>query len=197
MLKKNPKRERVKKKLRAAKAELAELEGALGRALAENQEAKRSTRRGLKIANADLTRRRRELQGQIAGLNERLKKIPAKIPRRELDPTATIATKGHKKRVLVQDLKVAAHNGLRWLAKQLREVEAPHDEAFAILRALLEQPGTVEVLEDQQLVVRVAPLDTPRYQRPVAALLQRLNERRAPLFGTESPIRFEISEVAR
>ena len=112
----NPERAALREELAEAEDELEEIERGLGRALATNDEARRPTVRGLKIANADLNHARRRALERIAALEDDIARLPAKVRRADLDPDAKLARPKPRRRVFVNALKTLAHNSEKWLA---------------------------------------------------------------------------------
>ena len=187
----NPERKEIKAELAEACRELARCEKALSDALAANEEARRPTVRGFKIANSELFRLHQEAEVRVRVLEEDLAGTPAKVPLTEIDPTAQRATERTQRRLFVNGLKLLVHNAEKWLADRMGP--GPYGQhALPIIRALTNQPGTIR-RERDRLVVEIQPLDTPRYQRHVDQLLQILNDQGATFL--DSGLRLEFRSL--
>jgi len=187
----NPDRIAQRAQIAEVEEELAAIDARIAAALASNEEARRPTVRGFKIAHAALTQEREVTLGILDAMREDLRTMPATVQRCDLDPDAKIATPRPARRVFVTALKLAAHNAERWLAAKLGA--GPYEgHALAILRALFDQAGTIRV-EPHRVCVRVQPLDTPRYQRCVERLFADLNARGCRLLGSDRVIEFSVA----
>ena len=190
----NPERLALRAQLDEAKAALAALDAKLAGAIADNEESRRPSVRGFKIANADLTRPRQVVIDRIEAIRADMKRLPAKVRRASLAPGVEIARPTKRRRVFVNGLKLLVHNSEKWLADRMGP--GPYGlHALPILRALFHQPGEIRFLEDR-VRVSIRPLDTPRYQRCVERLLAELNRRRATFLDSGKVIEFEIAPSA-
>lgn len=187
----NPERTLLKEQLVVARKELAALDEKLAAAVVSNDERRRPTVRGFKIAQADLTYPRKHVLARIAALKEDIARLPAKVSRASLDPEALLARPLPSRRVFVNGLKLLVHNAEKWLADRMGD--GPYRQhALAILRALCDQPGTIRVERDR-VRVEVQPLDSPRYQRCVEHLFAALNAERATMLDSGLPIEFCVA----
>jgi len=191
----NPERTALKENLAEARKELAGLDRRLAAAVAENDERKRPTVRGLKISQADITYPRKYALERIAALEDDIARLPPKVSRVSLDPGATLARPKTVRRVFVNGLKLLVHNIEKWLSDRMGD--GPYRaHALAVLRALCDQPGTIRVGPDR-VQVEVQPLDSPRYQRCVEHLFAALNAEHAPLLDSGLPIEFTAAPADR
>lgn len=189
----NPERIAQRAQIAEAKAELAAVDAKIAAALASNEESRRPTVRGFKIANAELTTERDLLLGMIEAMTVDLAAMPARVPRSDLDPTVQLATPRTARRVFVNGTKLFVYNAEKWLVERMGD--GPYrSHALVILRALCNQPGTIRVGPDR-VVVEVRPLDTPRYQRCVEHLFAALNAEGASLLDSGLPIEFRVAPI--
>ena len=109
-------------------------------------------------------------------LSHRIRGMPAKVPRVELEPEAERAWLKTKNRSLLQPLKYLLANGRRWLLSALGSALAPSDHDWdqtttaRTLEALIRAPGTVRFGTDEVQVT----LDLPLPPQPHARLAQGL-----------------------
>ena len=109
-------------------------------------------------------------------LNHRIRGMPAKVPRVELEPEAERAWLKTKNRSLLQPLKYLRANGRRWLLSALGSALAPSDHDWdqtttaRTLEALIRAPGTVRFGTDEVQVT----LELPLPPQPHARLAQGL-----------------------
>lgn len=191
----NPERCALKEQLVEARKALADHDRKLAAAVVENDERKRPTVRGFKIAQAEITYPRKYALEEIAALEEDLARLPAKVTRLSLDPGAKLAQPKAARRVFVNGLKLLVHNAEKWLSDRMGD--GPYRaHALAILRALCDQPGTIRVGPDR-VQVEVQPLDSPRYQRCVENLFAALNAERAQMLDSGLPIEFTAAPAGR
>lgn len=187
----NPERQALREKLALAERELALIDRELGEAIAENQESRRPTVRGFKIAHGHLNQARKDTLDWIMALREDIARLPAKVRRTDREPEAKIARPKTRRRVFVNALKILAHNAEKWLADRMGP--GPYGaHALPILRALFNQSGRV-ALEQDRVVVEIDPLDTPRYQACVERLFEALNREGALFLDSGKRLELKVS----
>lgn len=108
---------------------------------------------------------------------KRLKEIPARVARIELDPNAKRAFLKTRNRALLLPMKYAAENARRWwidtLASALAPSDAEYDESAVTrtLTALLQAPGTVQIGVHDVCVTLDLQLPPKPHQRLANALV--------------------------
>jgi len=114
---------------------------------------------------------------QKAVVDKKLKGLPAKVPRVQLDADAKRAWLKTKNRSLVQPLKYALANSRRWLLAKLGTALAPSDHEFdqsalsRTLEALIRAPGTVRFGHNHVVVTLELPLPPQPHARLAQGLL--------------------------
>ena len=183
----NPAREAARAKLRAAEAAVASLERAIGAAATSAGDDIASTNRQLRVLEDELATARRELEQATA----RLRAIPAKVARNELDPSATRAEPRLGRRAIQMVCRLLAYNAELDLARSLNAYLEDDDEYRAIARNLLHQPGTI-TYEKTAITVALRAPDSPRIARALAMLCEQLNFDPPRMCGDPRPITYLI-----
>lgn len=186
----NPKRAKLNRQLRAARAKLAEAQAAYGSAAHDNPEAKRPTVRGFKIAHAELGRHVKALRAEVEALEQQRSNVPTRVPLAEIADDARLLDDETK--LITHACRIAAYNTESSLAREL----APHyaracDEARSLLREALNLPGDLH-LADRILHVTLNPASAPRRTRALAALCETLNATQTVYPGTDLTIRYAV-----
>ncbi|HXV62773.1 MAG TPA: transposase [Vicinamibacteria bacterium] len=188
----NPKRKPLEKKMRALRKRIGELEAKLGHAADTNEESRRPTVRGLKIAHGPLRQELAQVREELARLVERRGKLPARVTIAEAtDEQAAMLEVEHKH--FMNAVKMAVYRA----ESSLFQLMAPHyargeDEGRAVIREALRSSGAIEV-EGDELRVTLYPMSAPRHTRAIAALCQQLNDARVRIPGTTLRLRFAVS----
>jgi hypothetical protein len=174
----NPRRKALKERIRMVSGQIQTLEAGLGRALDENAEHQRPTARGLKIAHAPLRRQLAIKRQVLARLENRLRHTPAKIEAAVEKPRSLLR---EDRRLVVNALKLVAHNAERMLARRFNKHYARSQDAFSVFRALLHLPGEVCLLDSTHLEVCLDRPDSAKVADALAALLEEVNQERPRL----------------
>ena len=188
----NPKRKPLDKKIKALRKEIKELEAELGRATDTNEESRRRTVRGLKIAHGELRQKLAEKREEMERLVERRKKLSTRVTIAEAtDDEAVVLAVEHKH--FMNAVKMAVYRAESLLLQRL----GPHyarneDEGRALLREAFNSAGSLK-LENGDLCVTLAPMSAPRRARAIAALCRQLNEAHVRIPGTTLRLRFAVS----
>ncbi len=110
----NSRHKALKAEIRTRTQQLQALEAQLGRALEDNDENRRRTARGVKIAHSQLRREIARKRQALSRLENRLRHTPAKISAQKVDRTRMLLRED--RRLIVNALKLAAANAERMLA---------------------------------------------------------------------------------
>jgi len=189
----NPERTTLDKAIGRWRNKAREFEAQLGRAIDANDETRRVTARGFKIAHATLRQQLAETREQIAKLIERRKHVPKRVPVTETvrdDEQAVVLTVEHKH--FMNIVKMAVYRAETTLYRLLE----PHyrrneQEGRALLREAFRASGSLE-LTDGCLKVTLEPLSAPRRSRALAALCEELNVAATRIPGTSLRLQFDV-----
>ncbi len=184
----NPARATARAERKAAETAVALLERTIGETATSPGEDIAETNRELRRLQDELAKRRVERDQA----KERLKPIPAKLPRNELDPSALRATPRLERRALQMVCRLLAYNAELDLARSLNAYLEDDDEYRAITRNLLHQPGTIAYGPSTITVTLHAP-DAPRVARALGLLCEQLNATPPRLCGDRRPITYRIT----
>ncbi len=169
----NPKRKALKEEVRLLTQQIQTLQAQLGRALEDNDESRRPTARGLKIAHARLRREIAQKRHALARLESRLRHTPAQISAQKADKTRSLLRED--RRLLVNGIKLAACNAERMLARHFDRFYQNPKDAFSIFRGLLQLPGIVRADGPDRLEVLLHRPDSGKVARALEMLLADLN----------------------
>lgn len=188
----NPRRKKLDNEIRALRKQAAELEAELGRAAHANEEARRPTTRGFKIAHAPLRQKLAATLDDIEKLLARRKTMPKRVTIAEAYADEAVLLEVEHKHFM-NSVKMAVYRAetslLRMLDKHYRRNE---DEGRALLREAFQSSGSLEVCNGE-LRVTLAPMTAPRRTKAIAALCRELNEACVDVPGTTLRLRFDVS----
>ncbi len=184
----NPERAQARDELKAAEEAVAVLERAIGIAATSPGADRAETNRELRRLKDELAKRRIERDEA----KERLRPIPAKMPRNELNPSAMRAIPKLHRRALQMVCRLLAYNAELDLARSLNAYLEDDDEYRAITRNLLHQPGTI-AYGSTAITVTLRPPDAPRVARALSLLCDQLNADRPRMRGDRRPITYLIA----
>ena len=188
----NPKRKPFDKNIKALRKEIKELEAELGRAADTNEESRRPTVRGFKIANGPLRQELANKGEELERLVERRKKLPSRVTIGEATGDKAVLLEVEHKH-LMNVVKMAVYRAESLLLRLL----APYyvrsaDEGRALLREAFTSSGSLR-LENGELHVTLAPMSAPRRTLAIAALCEQLNSTHVRIPGTTLRLRFSVS----
>ena len=194
----NPQRIKLDKTIGGWRTKAKGLEAQLGREIDANDEGRRATARGFKIAHATLRRQLAETRDEIAKLIERRKSLPKRVPVTEAvgdDDEAVALTVEHKH--FMNIVKMAVYRAETSLYRLLE----PHyrrnaQEGRALLREAFRASGSLE-FTDGYLKVTLEPLSAPRRSRAIAALCRELNAAATRIPGTSLRLQFAVHSEER
>lgn len=189
----NPKRKALQQQVRACLQRIQALQAQLGGALDHNQESRRATVRGLKIAHARLRREIAQQRQVLARLENRLRHTPGRISAAQVDRTRALLRED--RRLIVNALKIVAANAERMLALRFDQSYQRPQDAFSIFRALLHLPGRVTVPRPDRLEVNLDRPDSEKVACALENLLGDLNREQARLLGNGPVLTFCLSQL--
>ena len=184
----NPNVRKIDKELRAARAGLADIERAIGQELQDNEEARRPSVRGFKIAQAALLREAEQARQKIVQLEARKDRLPTRVP------TSDLVSLKKDRKVITHAIKMAAYQMESDLVGMLAEDYARCvDEGRTLLHAAFQSAGDLE-LRDGELRVTLMPQSSPHRTRAIAKLCQKLTEMGVTFPGTGLRLALAVAE---
>ncbi len=182
----NPEWLRLTRRWKEARAEVARLQGELGKEAAANQEAARPTMRGFKIAHAGLREQLQRAEARVQRLSEQRRKTPQRVPasdRKTLKP---------EKKLIADAIQMAAYQVETELLGMLQDhYERADDEGRTLLHAAFQSPARLEVAE-RELRVTIAAQSSPHRTAALAALCERLDALAIQFPGTHLRLRLAV-----
>ncbi len=189
----NPKRKALKEQVRTLSKQIQCLEAELGRALDGNEEGRRRTTRGFKIAQADLRRRICQQRQALSRLENRLRHTPGQISAQRVGKQRVLLRED--RRLLVNALKLATANAERMLALRFNRVyECPKD-ACSLFRGLLHLPGIVRRAGPDRVEVVLARPDSQKVASALQTLLLELNTEQPRMLAIGPILAFRLADV--
>lgn len=189
----NPKRKALKEQVRAVSKQIQSLEAELGRALDGNDEGRRRTTRGFKIAQADLRRRIAQQRQILSRLENRLRHTPGQISAQRVNKQRVLLRED--RRTLVNALKLVTANAERMMALSFNRVYKCSKDAFSIFRALLQLPGIVRVIDPDHVEVVLEKPDSDKVATALQELLAELTTEQPRMLGTGPNLVFRLADV--
>ncbi|HRY90177.1 MAG TPA: helix-turn-helix domain-containing protein [Rubrivivax sp.] len=191
----NPVWNKVDIKLREARALAAGLSAACGMEAITNDERKRRTMRGFKIANARITAPLYAALRRCARLEAKRSRIPRRVPVAEVVPDGVVIKLATERKHLSNVLKTVAYQAESSLVRGL----APHyrrvvDEGRTLVQTALAAPADIK-LTDSQIQITLAPLSSPHRSQAVAALCRTLNQQDVCFPGTRLRLHYAVAGV--
>lgn len=188
----NPKRTKLDRRIRTLRQEAGKLEAELGRAADANEESRRPTVRGFKIAHGSLRQELAKVREKIDKLIARRRSTPRRVTISEASADQGVQLEVEHKHFM-HAVKMATCRAetslLRLLDKHYRRNE---DEGRALLREAFRSSGSLRV-GGGELCVTLDPMSAPRRTRAIIALCDQLNEDPVRIPGTSLRLRFAVS----
>src|SRR5208337_1040632 len=192
----NPERRTLDKEIRAARVDVARLEGKLGAAAATNAERCRPTMRGFKIAHSKLGKQLRNARAHLSRLLNQRRDAPKRVEVRELNDRALVKLATERKH-LTDIIKMVAYQ----VESDLLALLQPHyarvdQEGRTLLHELFAAAGDIRV-SDSELNITLAPLSSPHRTRAAQALCESLDKTATTFPGSRLRIRFAVRPPPR
>jgi transposase len=182
----NPQWLRLTRRLKEARAEVAQLQSELGKEAAVNDEAARPTMRGFKIAHAKLRGQLQKAEAEVERLLRQRKKVLPRIPASDRKTLKT------EKKLIADTIKMAAYQVETQLLGMLQGHYARADEeGRTLLHAALQSPARLEVA-DGELRVTIVPQSSPHRTAALSALCQQLDALAVRFPGTDLRVRLAV-----
>jgi len=181
----NPERKRLAKQRHQAKAEVTRLRAELGTAAAANEEQRRPTMRGFKVAQARLRGQLEQAELREQALTEQLLALPQRVP------ATGLKTLKKEKKLVVDALKMIAYQVETALLGRLQKHYArTEDEGRTLLHAAFQASAGMEVTETE-LRLTLAAQSSPHRSKALAGLCHELDAERVCYPG--SPLRVRLA----
>jgi hypothetical protein len=183
----NPERKKLAGERKQAKAEVVRLQAELGAEAAANEERRRPTMRGFKVALAELRQRLEQAELREQALVEQLRQLPKRVP------AAGMKTLKNEKKLIVDAIKIIAYQCETALLDQLRVHYArADDEGRTLLHAAFQASAGLEVTETE-LKITIAAQSSPHRSEALAKLCRELDAETANYPGTNLRLRLNVA----
>ena len=165
----NPERKRLAKERQQVQAERTRLRAELGAEVAANEEQRRPTMRGFKVAQAKLCLQLEMVELKEKALTEQLRQLPRRVPAEGLKTLKT------EKKLIVDAIKMIAYQLETALLGRLQKHYArTDDEGRTLLHAAFQASARMEVTETE-LKITIAAQSSPHRSEALARLCQELD----------------------
>lgn len=189
---KNPERAENRGRKKELEQELAQLEHFLAEKLAVSRRREPSKRMVDKIRKAQ--ERAAEIKESIKRLNAQYRQIPKKVPASRLGDSRTREILCQEKKMLVDSLKLLAYNAEEWLLDILAKEYNDSRDFRRVLLLIMKQPGTIQRIDDDCLLIQLDSLHNPRYQRAAEYLCEKINQMKVPAPSGKGTMFFEVQK---
>jgi hypothetical protein len=188
----NPERKKLAAKMNKTREHLEDLTRQYGERALDNQESRRPTMRGFKIANIDLTQELCRATEELARLKQRYDSIPVTVPIRETLKGNKLQQVRVETRRLIHCFRIAAFRA----ESALRELLRPNyprwrQDGRTIIQSMLQSSGDLEV-RPGMLHVILAPQSAPHRSRALARLCEELNALETKYPGSDLVLKFSV-----
>jgi len=182
--------------MRAARADLANIEREFGAAAANNAEHRRPTMRGFKIAHGKLAKQLRKARAHLSRLINQRRDAPKRVQVRELNDRTLVKLVTERKH-LTDIIKMVAYQAESDLLALLRPHYARADqEGRTLLHELFATAGDIRV-SDTEISITLAPLSAPHRTRAAEALCEIIDKTATIFPGSRLRVRFAMHPPRR
>ena len=165
----NPERRDLEKRRSRLKVRLGKLLAELGEEVEGNDETRRRTVRGFKIANAEIRRRIEQATAEMEALTSRISDLPKRVSAEGLRRLK------RDRKLVVDAIKMVAYQQESDLHRRLFGKYARADEeGRALLRAIFQSPARIEVGKEQ-LTVTIARQSSDHRTEVLRQMCDELN----------------------
>jgi prepilin-type processing-associated H-X9-DG protein len=190
----NPKRKEISCERNKIKTEIKELERQYGLEALNNEESKRPTMRGFKIANSAMGRKIEMLQHRELELKALYKEAPAKVPLKTTLNNETIYRLRREKKHLTDLIKMVAYQAETDLLSLIRtDYARVDDEGRTMIQSALMSSGDLKVT-DNELHVILNPLSSPHRSKTIRALCEHMNTTNTMFPGSNLRLIYDVKE---
>lgn len=174
----NPAKKTLKEQIAKLKEGIEFFKSQLGEAVLDPYHAGRTVK-GLKISEG-VAGHLAQMNKELDVLQEEYRRLPAKVPLKELVPEGEVRRLKLEKKILVDTLKMQAYLAEDLLLERLsRHYDDPKD-VHQVLQILARCPARLTV-SDETLIVEFEPPERPKYERALRGLCQELSAERTKL----------------
>jgi prepilin-type processing-associated H-X9-DG protein len=189
----NPAWKELDREVKAARLALGKLEKEFGIAAIDNNERRRQTMRGFKIAHGKLGKEIRAARTRVTELKATRASLQRRVPVAEALKGQEVIKLSTERKHLTNILKMVAYQIESDLLNQLR----PHyarveDEGRTLIQAAFQSAASIEP-SDEGLRVTLSPLSSPHRSKAVAALCDVLNKTQTCFPATKLRIRYSVA----
>jgi hypothetical protein len=189
----NPARRELDHEIRLARAALHRRAAEYGGQALLNEENRRPTMRGFKIAHAGMSTKIRDALNRLMRLRRRRAEAPARVPVKEVTEGPVVKLAPERKH-LTNLLKMVAYQVETDLVANIR----PHyrradEEGRTLVQSMLASAADLEVTENE-LRLTVAPLSSAHKTRVLRELCEELNRTPAVFPGTRLRLRYSVRQ---
>lgn len=182
----NPERKRVAKERQRVRAERTQLRAQLGAAADANEEKRRPTMRGFKVAQAKLGLQLEMVELKEKALTEQLRQLPRRVPAEGLKTLKT------EKKLIVDAIKMIAYQLETALLGRLQKHYArTDDEGRTLLHAAFQACARMEVM-DRELRITIAAQSSPHRSAALAGLCHELDTEALCYPGSNLRVRLAV-----
>jgi len=182
----NPERKRLAKERQQVRAERTRLRAELGAEVAANEEQRRPTMRGFKVAQAKLCLQLDMVELKEKALTEQLRQLPRRVPAEGLKTLKT------EKKLIVDAIKMIAYQLETALLGRLQKHYArTDDEGRTLLHAAFQASARMEVTETE-LKITIAAQSSPHRSEALARLCQELDAEALCYPGSSLRVRLAV-----
>jgi len=188
----NPERKKLAAEMNKVREHLENLTRQYGERALDNQESRRPTMRGFKIANIDLTQELCRVTEELERIKQRHDSTPAMIPIRETLKGEKLQQVRVETRRLIHCFRIAGFRA----ESALRELLRPHYQRWrqdgrTIIQSMLQSSGDLEVRPGCLHVV-LASQSAPHRSRALAKLCEELNALETKYPGSDLLLKFSV-----
>ena len=182
----NPERKAIEEKLRKALSDLKKLENEYGAAAVDNEESKRPTMRGFKVANGKIGKALRFARKLIEKLKAERDALPKRVPATDLERLPTSC------KIITDSLKMTAYQ----IENDLVRIVWDHypraaREGHKLIVAALKSSAHIDI-RDGELRVTLAAQSSHHRTRAIAKICEKLNSMNVCFPGTNLRLRYNI-----
>lgn len=193
----NPVRQELTAKIRQLEAARDALAAEYGGRALTNEEQRRPTMRGFKIANGDLGIKIRAAEERLVELRAACAALPARVPVKETLDGQPAQQVNLEVRRLVHCFRMAAYR----TESALREFVRPNyprwrQDGRTLVQSMLQASGDIEVTRTELRVV-MEPLSAPHRTRVLASLCADLSSLAVTFPGSSLRMSFAVKETGR
>ena len=190
---KNPARKENRRAKKELEKELGQLEHFLTEKLAVSRRRAPSERMRTKIEKAK--KRVAEIKDSLKRLDAQFRQMPQKIPASQISDDRAREILCQEKKMLVDSLKLLAYNAEEWLLDLLAKEYNDFRDFRRVLLLIMKQPGTIQRIDDDFLLIQLDSLHNPRYQRAARHLCEQLNRMEVPAPSGRGIMHFGVKET--